>query len=241
MEDLPLSLGPNSLSPHKAKITARTYHMCVALRKQLALYPRTILKKAGLQRILICEALYNGNLHLTGLTLRDEGIIFLNSETYRVANFRHDANRIFHHEFFHLVDGTVVGTENGYDETLGFVRDFEWEALSGEISPYSPRLGIVADDVLETRALKPGIWNFYALSSPKEDKAVLYSYMINEIMRIMPCAEIDGILARKIALIKRRLSSFDDYFDEPFWTLTARIARPPKATVLTSIREVCGL
>jgi hypothetical protein len=133
--------------------------------------------------------------------------------------------RCFHHELFHLLENAMGFSDiTKYDELAGFERDPEWEELNDERFRYDPRWRKYYSR-LEAKAIKPGIWTYYSMSSPAEDKAVLFSYMVNEYDKLWELSKKDEPLERKISLLRRRLFMFDAFFDESLWLARAREAR----------------
>jgi len=212
-------------SVSEAVLGAREVCLCESLPTQLSSYPPGLFKRAGLKRIIICKELSLLGDVCGGLTRSQDGIIFFNSLLYDGKRAKNDPERCFHHELFHLLDNAMGFSDiTKYDELAGFERDPEWEELNDEGFRYDP-LWRKYYSRLEAKAIKPGIWTYYSMSSPAEDKAVLFSYMVIEYDKLKELSKKDEILERKISLLRRRLFIFDAFFDESFWLARAREGR----------------
>jgi hypothetical protein len=219
------SIETQTSSVSEAVLGAREVRLCESLPTQLSSYPPGIFRRAGLKRIVICKELSLLGDVCGGLTRSQEGIIFFNSLLYDGKRSKNDPERCFHHELFHLLDHAMGFSDiTKYDELAGFERDPEWEELNDEGFQYDPRWSIHYSR-LEATAIKPGIWTYYSLSSPAEDKAVLFSYMVIAYDKLKELSKKDEILERKISLLSRRLLRFDAFFDENFWVARARAGR----------------
>ena len=222
--EIPLHfIETQTCSVSEAVLGAREFRLCQSLPTQLASFPPHVVGKFGLKRIVFCKELtHRGNV-CGGLTRAQEGIIFLSSVLYDERRIKNAPARCFYHEVFHLLDHAMgVSDLSQYDAAVDFERDFGWESLNHESVRYGARWRTYSSE-LKAKAITPGIWTYYSLSSPAEDKAVIFSHLMTDYERITNCSKRDKILERKINLLKYRLFSFDSYFDESFW-----LARAPR-------------
>jgi hypothetical protein len=169
-----------------------------------------------LRKIVICTRLTIEGVSASISRISAKGIILVSTRPYASKRSQSDPDRFFHRQLLHAIDQAVSERATHYDEVAGFVKDPEWEGLNGEGLGYS-QMWSKEEDILEAEAIKPGIWTYYSLRSPSEDKAVLFSYMMHNYSQIAACSKRDRQLELKINLLKRRLSKFDKHFDETFW------------------------
>ncbi|AMV31211.1 hypothetical protein VN12_03770 [Pirellula sp. SH-Sr6A] len=180
-------------------------------------YPVEFVRRTGLKRIVLCEALsFSGQLR-TALPDFENQTLYL--DIARGANNTVYARTVIHHEFFHLVD---------YADDGNVYRDEEWASLN----PSSFRYGDGGKNAQSNRNTSvltnryPGFLNHYSTTGVEEDKAEIFANLIIRPAYLETAVQTDPLLASKVTRMKRLLSRFSKDLDESFWTAARNAAAP---------------
>lgn len=197
---LPLSHGTvTARPPSRAKLEAAKG----ALSKELARYPKGFLRKARLRRVVFCEDLEEGgrpipslpNYAATLLVDADASPAFL--------------ARLVHHEVFHFVDFADDGL---------VVVDPAWEKLNPPDFRYEGGGRAVRDPEASAPTGPEGFVTRYATASLEEDKAEIFSWLMNDHALLAARARGDGVLAAKVARIDAIVRAFFPTSTAPYGT-----------------------
>lgn len=197
---LPLSHGTvTARPPSRTKLEAAKG----ALAKELARYPKGFLRKAKLRRVVFCEDLEEGgrpipslpNYAATLLVDVDASAVFL--------------ARLVHHEVFHFVDFADDGL---------VVVDPDWEKLNPPDFRYEGGGRAVRDPEASAPTGPEGFVTRYATASLEEDKAEIFSWLMNDRALLAARARGDGVLAAKVARIDGIIRAFFPTNTAPYGT-----------------------
>lgn len=179
--------------PADARFTRDFYRRVVA--DQLALYPGPLLKRIGLARVVLCTGLRFEGTTCPAFADVERGRLYLNLDGAPDAGV---VARTVHHEVFHQVD---------YADDRRLDADPLWEALNPPGFRYTgdPERLVADPDATRLDADRAGFLNRYATSSPAEDKAELYSYLVVDPAMVRGRADGDGVLRRKVERLRATL------------------------------------
>tara|TARA_Y100000590_G_scaffold234128_1_gene263702 strand:- start:2130 stop:2867 length:738 start_codon:yes stop_codon:yes gene_type:complete len=160
-------------------------------------YSSDFLKKINLKYVVLCENLSVSQINSAGVpnySMRTLIIDIKFSKKY--------FERVIHHEIFHLVN-------EGYKN---YFKNSEWEKFNNsnfkyaECSTCSDRLNLSLLDKTE------GFLTEYSMSTPSEDMAEIFSFLIIDKKKIENKALRDPILSKKISYIKKNIIKIDQNF-----------------------------
>jgi hypothetical protein len=170
------------------------------LLEELTRYPVGLIQAIGLKRIVLCSRLtVNGN-EKGGLTIVDDGTIFLNVSLARPVSDGFSRHAI-HHEIAHVIDAA-----------LGPRRDGSWARLNPVDFAYG---GDEILSALEVTGERPGarpetqgFLNYYSMVDAGEDRAEFFAHMMTSRDVLMMVAAGDPIVARKCLALRSDLIRF---------------------------------
>jgi hypothetical protein len=169
------------------------------LREELGKYPADLTKYIRLRRIvLVRDLMFAGQLR-AAVPDWHENVLYLD-----VSRGRHNRayqRRVFHHEWFHLID---------YWDDGQLYRDAGWSALNPPDFRYQSGGVNLQNDARASvySADRPGFLNRYCMQGVEEDKAEVFAYLMVEPRLMHWRAENDKIVAAKVVEMKRLLQSF---------------------------------
>ena len=119
--------------------------------------------------------------------------------------------RVFHHEFFHLIDFLLSGP---------FLKDSDWATLNPPEFRYGPG-GVRMQDngrnpFAPTRTI-PGFLTLYGTAAVEEDKAELFSFLMTDGLFLSDRARNDAVVRAKVERLKRRLGGFCPALTEEYF------------------------
>ena len=162
------------------------------LREALSNYPKAVFAKDRLALIVLASDLRRDGEHCNGIAVHDAAALFVNvGDVWTAETVRHS----IHHEVFHLIDT---------------IDDEKWSALSDPQFPYGT---LSMHEWRETPP--PGFVTAYSRTSPREDRAEVFSMLVASPSTITRLARSDESLRKKIALLKSALEQ--EGFDAGFW------------------------
>jgi len=180
------------------------------------LYPRDLVKKTGLKRIVLCKELTFAGQRRNAVPDFEHDTLYL-----EVARGRHSGEymrRVIHHEFFHVIDLRDDGE---------LYRDDGWAALN----PKGFRYGTGGKDaqgdatVSLAEGVAPGFVSRYAMTAVEEDKAEVFAHMMVAYDRLEKQAKGDRVLGLKVRRMARLLERFSPAVDGKFWRRVRRVRR----------------
>lgn len=188
--ELPLGNGPVAGRPPAAAPRARAE---VIVSEELDRYPRELLSRARLYRVLLCEGLSEAGRPIPSLPNFQRTLLL---DVDAEPGF---LRRLVHHELFHFAD---------YADDEQVLRDPEWAALSGSDFVYGSGGRFLRDPKSSLPgSAPPGFVTRYATSALEEDKAETFAFMMTAPGTLSERARTDPVLAAKIARIERQLFS----------------------------------
>ncbi|RYE82694.1 MAG: hypothetical protein EOO75_20310 [Myxococcales bacterium] len=162
------------------------------LAAELHRYPPLFLRRAGFERVVVCEGLRQHDRPIPSLPNVDNTLLLGVSDS--VGYLR----RLLHHEVFHFVD---------YADDGQLRPDEPWNSLN----PPSFRYGDGGRAMREPGAADPldppvpGFVSMYGTSGIEEDKAELFSFLMTDPDLVDRLARADVVLAAKRSELRARL------------------------------------
>jgi len=167
------------------------------IEKNFNRYNSNFLKKINLKYIVLCENLTVSEISSAGVPNYKMRTLIIDIK----FNKKH-FERVLHHEVFHIIN-------EGYKD---FFNDNEWKKFNSSKFKYakcstcSDRLGL---SLLDNNK---GFLTEYSMSTPSEDMAEVFSFLITNREKIENIALNDAILKKKITYIKKNLLKIDHEF-----------------------------
>ncbi len=168
------------------------------IEKNLNKYSSIFANKINLKYIVLCE-------NLTVSQINTAGVPNIKTKTLVIDikfNKKH-FERVLHHEVFHMINESYK-KKFSYDEWENFNNS---EFKYAECSTCSDRLGL---SLLEDNK---GFVTEYSMTTPSEDMAEVFSFIIANKEKIESKALIDPILKKKILFIKKNILKIDENFN----------------------------
>jgi len=178
------------------------------LRREFAKYPPDLVRRSGIQRIVLCRELKAGTQRIAGVAVKNNASIYVDSTTL-VGDEAH-RRRTLHHEFFHFLD---------YAQHPEISHNPEWEAANapefhyGQAAP-APKPG--PRNWASHPA--PGFVSDYSMRAVPEDRAELFCGLMTNNLTLQLMLQKDIYLAAKVRLLKEELHHFCPELDESFWS-----------------------
>lgn len=195
----------------KAPTTAELEKYAPLFIKEWTLYPPSLMKKAKVTKIVICSGLLVGEQARAACPAFDLDTMYYDPA---MGHYNpHYQRLVVHHEFFHMLD-----------ERMGILRkDASWSALNSEYFKYGtggdkmrePGVGELTPDI-------PGFLTRYSTSAVEEDKAEIFAHLIIDTAFVKGRADVDAVLAAKIAMLKKRVADFEAGLGDKFWPSAAK-------------------
>jgi hypothetical protein len=189
----------------------------VLLGQELGLYPPQLVRRARLQRIVLCRDLaFAGQLRAAVPEFASRTLYL---DVLRGAEDPRHVRRVIHHEFFHIVDWLDDGE---------LYRDARWTALNEDGFEYGnggvhaqgdPAMSLWTEEC-------PGFLTRYGRTGVEEDKAELWSLALVHPREVAARAEVDPVLAAKVERLRLLARRFTSELDDGFWDGVARLERP---------------
>jgi hypothetical protein len=108
-----------------------------------------------------------------------------------------------HHEFFHLMQGTVLNDQ--------YFKDPDWAALNAPRTQYAaPGAASQRDDMYELRHPAEGFINKYSQSAVEEDMAEIFAalFVEEESTKVLEWAERDAALRAKVERMRSLIADY---------------------------------
>ena len=168
------------------------------IEKNLNRYSSVFLNKINLKYIVLCENLTVSQINTAGVPNPKTKTLIIDIK-FNEEHFE----RVLHHEIFHMID-------ESHKEKFLYQ---EWENFNNpefkyaECSTCSDRLG------LSLLKQNKGFVTEYSMSTPSEDMAEVFSFLMINKKMIEDKASMDPILNNKILLIKNNILKIDENFN----------------------------
>ena len=168
------------------------------IKKNLNKYNSDFLNKINLKYIVLCENLSVSQISSAGVP---------NSKTKTlIIDIKFDKKhfeRVLHHEIFHMINDSYKKNFL-YEEWENFNNS---EFKYAECSTCTDKLG------LSLLNENKGFLTEYSMSTPSEDMAEVFSFIITNKEKIEEKALKDSILSKKIFFIKKNILKIDENFN----------------------------
>lgn len=191
-----------TLIPATSQYSRESHSRLIA--EELTHYPAAFLKRIGLQRVVLCNDLTFEKTPCLAYADVEHGRLYVNATT---GSDPAHARRTVHHEVFHQIDFAA-------DQRLD--ADPVWEAVNPPGFRYAMNAESLQSDHEASRpddSLR-GFLNRYAMSSPAEDKAEVFAYLVTDRTMMRERIVGDAILRRKSELIRTAIDQFGPYSRE---------------------------
>jgi hypothetical protein len=168
------------------------------IEKNLNRYSSAFLNKINLKYVVLCENLTVSQINTAGVPNPKTKTLIVDIK----FNEKH-FERVLHHEIFHMID-------ESHKEKFLYEK---WESFNNpefkyaECSTCSDRLG------LSLLKEDKGFLTEYSMSTPSEDMAEVFSFLMINKKMIENKASIDPILNNKILLIKNNILKIHENFN----------------------------
>tara|TARA_Y100000590_G_C15587820_1_gene964839 strand:- start:549 stop:1139 length:591 start_codon:yes stop_codon:yes gene_type:complete len=167
------------------------------IEKNFIRYNSDFLDKIGLKYIVLCENLSVSGINTAGVpnfTVRTLIIdIKFNEEHFE---------RVLHHEVFHMIN----------ESHKKFFLEDKWKNFNHSNFNYAKCS--TCSDRLDLSLVKKnkGFLTEYSMSTPSEDMAEIFSFLMTDRKKIEDIALKDPILSKKIFFIKKNILRIDQNF-----------------------------
>ncbi len=168
------------------------------IEKNLNRYSSIFLKKINLKYIVLCENLTVSQISAAGVPNPKTKTLLIDIK-FSEKNFE----RVLHHEVFHMINETHK-KKFFYEKWKNFNNS---EFKYAECSTCSDRLG------LSLLKENKGFVTEYSMSTPSEDMAEVFSFIMTNKEKIEDKALMDPILNKKILFIKKNILKIDKNFN----------------------------
>ena len=170
----------------------------IIIENNLNRYSSDFLDNINLKYIVLCERLSVAEIQAAGVPNNKVKTLIVNI-TFNEEYFE----RVLHHEVFHMVN----------ESHKHLFLDSEWISLNNSDFKYA-QCSTCSDRLsLSLRKKKDGFITEYAMSTPSEDMAEVFSFLITNNMKIDNISKEDPILKKKISYIKKNILKIDKNFN----------------------------
>jgi len=180
------------------------------------LYPRALIVKTRLRRIILCRDLSFAGQKRTAIPDLEHNDLY-----FDVARGRNNADyvrKVIHHEYYHIID---------WHDDYRLYEDGLWGALnepgyaygSGGVNAQGDARGSVLDQSL------PGFLNRYSMTGVEEDKAEVFANLLVSQEYVLERCRTDPVLHFKVQRMKLLIWRFVPELDLGFWRRAGELAR----------------
>jgi len=167
------------------------------IEKNFNKYNSDFLKKINLKYVVLCENLSVSQIDAGGIPNHQMKTLIINIK-FEKDHFQ----RIIHHEVFHLINESFKDLFVGDNWKSFNNKEFNY----AECSTCSDKLNLSL--LQETK----GFLTEYSMSTPSEDMAEVFSFLIVDRKNVENKALEDPVLRKKISYIKKTLLKIDQKF-----------------------------
>lgn len=174
---------------------------------ELLKYPRAFVRKIGLERIVLADALAFDGQKRAAVPDFEHRTLHLDPREGSYSKLYQQT--VIHHEIFHIVDWRDDGE---------LYEDREWRKLNPDGFKYGDGgRNARGNDQWQLDDSLVGFLNKYSMSGVEEDKAEIYSNLLVRPATVRARAQGDRFLARKVERMKELLRAFCPELDSAFW------------------------
>ena len=176
--------------------------------KEFTLYPRSLVKRSQLKRVVLCKDLAFAGQLRTAIPDYEHDTLYL--DVHRGMPNTLYLRKVLHHEFFHIID---------YRDDGLVYRDDCWAALNPPEFLYGNG-GRNVQDQSDTSVLTdkfPGFLNHYSTTGVQEDKAEIFANLIVDPAYVANRAGKEGVLNAKVQQMRKLLINFCPEMTDEFW------------------------
>ena len=167
------------------------------VQKNLNIYNSSFLKKINLKFVILCENLSVSEISAAGVPNYKMRTLILDIK-FNKKYFE----RVIHHEVFHLINDTYKN----------FFSDEEWKKFNNSNFKYT-KCSTCSDRLnLSILVKTQGFLTEYSMSTPSEDMAEIFSFLIKDKKTVENIALKDPVLGKKISYIKKNINKIDKSF-----------------------------
>jgi Putative zinc-binding metallo-peptidase len=186
------------------------------LVSELGLYPRSLIKKSKLKRIVLCEQLAYAGQFRNAVPDFEHNILYL--EVKRGNLNKQYLRKVIHHDFYHMID---------FQDDGQLYSDSEWGKLNaadfkygtgGQNAQTDANSGVLTDKY-------PGFLNQYSTAGVEEDKAEVFAHMLVQSDVVEKRQAVDAVLKAKVDRMKELMLHFCEEVNENFWKAAREVKR----------------
>jgi hypothetical protein len=183
-----------------AKSEAVESYAATVFLPEFTLYPKVLVKRSKLRRIVMCEELLFAGVREAGKADYEQNALYL--EVTRGNYSEGYQRKLIHHEFFHMIDFQDHGGM--------YLDDERWSRLN----PPNFKYGMGGRS-------NPGFLSQYSTTAMAEDKAEIFANMIVEPAHVDARVQTDPFLKAKVARMRELLADFCPEVNRAFWAKVA--------------------
>ena len=167
------------------------------IKKNLDKYSSDFLNKINLKYIVLCEDLSVSGIGAAGIPNYKVKTIIINTKLNK-----YNLGRTVHHELFHIIN----------ENYKNYFKKTTWSKFNNSKFKYAECS--TCSDRLNLSLIKEnkGFVTEYSMSTPSEDMAEVYSFLMTDRKKIEDKALKDTVLNKKIIFIKKNILKIDENF-----------------------------
>ena len=163
--------------------------------KNFNIYKKDFLKKINLKYIVLCKNLKVSEISALGFANPEMKTLIFNINTDEKL-----LDRVLHHEVFHFI-------QHGNEDLFNRVN---WEKLNDSNFKYQDCSTCTEKLGLNYSNSNNGFLTDYSMSTPYEDMAEVYSFMITNKNLLIERSKKDAVIEKKINFIKKYISKVEN-------------------------------
>ena len=163
--------------------------------KNFNIYKKDFLKKINLKYIVLCKNLKVSEISALGFANPEMKTLIFNINTDEKL-----LDRVLHHEVFHFI-------QHGNEDLFNRVN---WEKLNDSNFKYQDCSTCTEKLGLNYSNSNNGFLTDYSMSTPYEDMAEVYSFMITNKNLLIERSKQDAVIEKKIGFIKKYISKLEN-------------------------------
>ena len=163
--------------------------------KNFNIYKSDFLQKINLKYIVLCKNLKVSEISALGFANPEMKTLIFNINTDEKL-----LDRVLHHEVFHFI-------QHGNEDLFNIVN---WEKLNDSNFKYQDCSTCTEKLGLNYSNSNNGFLTDYSMSTPYEDMAEVYSFMITNKNLLIERSKQDAVIEKKIGFIKKYISKLEN-------------------------------
>jgi hypothetical protein len=213
-------LGTSAAGRPPNRIDAERY--LPLLVRELSIYPKDLIKRSGLMRIVLSGELRYAGVASGGLATYNPPTIYLDA-SLPAEHARFQCATI-HHELFHLLDYADDGIVG---------HDHAWSSFNPRGFKYGQPIINATGESRFGGLTGPGFLSAHSFTDAAEDKAEVFAHLIVNGSYVLKRAESDPWLRAKVIATKHALGALCSEIDEKFWEAAGRVQRTGPDSAVT--------